>query len=209
MAKLIVSTVGMTLFSPFDLSGEDRKTIKAHANDLRCPPALHKIMDRIRTQMSQKPEYLFRAVEFKTLSLYAQKTAQYTQWALPGTRFVFITTQTPLGQFMREICQRAIQRAYPQLQCNYLSVAGLQVGNAAGLDDALRELTSMLDGLCSTYARFDVVFNISGGFKFISGSMQTYANYRGYPTVYTFDGNQLIMTKPEIPGQFPPRLVYI
>lgn len=209
MAKLVISTVGMTLFSPFELSSEERNVLKMHANELQLVPAVQQILARIRLQLSYKPDCLFCATEFKALTLYAQKTTQYPQWALPGGRFVFITTQTPLGHFMREICQRAVQRAYPQLQCHFLSVAGLQVGNAAGLDDALRELTAMLDGLCGAYARYDVVFNVSGGFKFISGSIQSYANYHGYPTVYTFDGTQLIMTKPEIPGQFPPRLVYI
>jgi hypothetical protein len=128
---------------------------------------------------------------------------------LPGVRYIFVTTQMQFGQFMRWVTQRAIQRTHPHLNCQYVSVAGLQVGITAGLDDALRELTAMLDGLCSVYQRLDVLFNVSGGFKFIAGSIQSYANYHGYPTVYTFDGTQMIMTKPDVPGQFPLRLVYI
>jgi D-alanine-D-alanine ligase-like ATP-grasp enzyme len=209
MAKLIVSTVGMTLFSPFGLTSEERRVIKTHANEMRLTPTVRSVLERIRQKAVQHPDLVFQSVEFKTLSLYAQKTAQYQQWALPGVRYIFVTTQTQFGQFMREVTQRAIQRAHPQLNCQYVSVAGLQVGNAAGLDDALRELTALLDGLCSAYQRLDVLFNVSGGFKFIAGSIQSYANYHGYPTVYTFDGTQMIMTKPDVPGQFPPRLVYI
>lgn len=209
MAKLIVSTVGMTLFSPFGLSSEERRVLKTHANEMRLVPAARTVFERIRQKMLQYPDLLFQSVEFTTMLLYAQKTAQSNQWALPGVRYVFVTTQTPFGQFMREVSQRTIQRAYPYLNCQYVSVAGLQVGNAAGLDDALRELTALLDGLCSAYQRFDVLFNVSGGFKFIAGSIQSYANHHGYPTIYTFDGAQMIMTKPDVPGQFPPRLVYI
>lgn len=209
MAKLIVSTVGMTLFSPFGLSSEERRVLKTHANEMRLVPTARTVLERIRQKMLQYPDLLFQSVEFKTMLLYAQKTAQLNQWALPGVRYVFVTTQTPFGQFMREVSQRTIQRAYPHLNCQYVSVAGLQVGNAAGLDDALRELTALLDGLCSAYQRFDVLFNVSGGFKFIAGSIQSYANHYGYSTIYTFDGAQMIMTKPDVPGQFPPRLVYI
>lgn len=209
MAKLIVSTVGMTLFSPFGLSSDDRRVLKTYANEMRLVPAARQIFERIRQKMIQHPDLIFQSVEFKTLSLYAQKTAQYRNWALPTVRYIFVATQTPFGQFMREIIQRGIQRSYPYLNCQYISVAGLQVGNAAGLDDALRELTATLDSLCGAYPRFDVLFNVSGGFKFIAGSIQSYANYHGFPTVYTFDGAQMIMTKPDVPGQFPPRLVYI
>lgn len=209
MAKLIVSTIGMTLFSPFGLSGEDRKILKAHANDVQLMPAARAVLARIRQRILQHPELLFHSVEFSTLALYAQKTAQRAQWVLPGVQYVFLTTQTPFGRFMRETCQRVIHHVYPELCCQHISVAGLQVGNAAGLDDALRELTVLLDGLCDAHKRHDVVFNISGGFKFITGSIQSYANSYGYSTVYTFDGQQMIMTKPEVPGQFPPRLVYI
>lgn len=209
MAKLIVSTIGMTLFSPFDLTSEERRIIKSHANDTHFAPATRKVVNRLRQKMLVHPEYLFRAVEFKTLTIYAQKTAQLQHWAMPNVRYVFIASQTPFGQFMREMCDRVIRRSYPQLRCEFISVAGLQVANAAGLDDAMRELTAFLDKLCESYQRYDVIFNISGGFKFISGSMQSYANYHGYPTVYSFDGEQMIMTKPEVPGQFPPRLVYI
>lgn len=209
MAKLIVSTVGMTLFSPFGLSSEERQILKMNANEMHLVPSARNVLDRIRQKMLQQPELIFQSVEFKTLLLYAQKTAQYQQWALPGVRYVFVTTQTPFGEFMRAVTKRAIQRLYSQLDYQHVSVAGLQVSNAAGLDDALRELTEMLDELCSTYQRLDVLFNVSGGFKFISGSMQSYANYNGYSTVYTFDGSQMIMTQPDVPGQFPPRLVYI
>jgi hypothetical protein len=209
MAKLIVSTVGMTLFSPFGLSGEERSVLKTHANEMQLVPAARTVLERIRQKMLQQPDLVFQSVEFKTLLLYAQKTAQRQHWALSGVRYVFVTTQTPFGQFMREVIQRSVQRAYPHLNCQYVSVAGLQVGNAAGLDDALRELAALLDGLCSSYQRLDVLFNVSGGFKFIAGSIQSYANAFGYPTVYTFDGTQMIMTKPDVPGQFPPRLVYI
>lgn len=209
MAKLIVSTVGMTLFSPFGLSSEERRVLKTHANEMQLAPAARQVLERIRQKMLLQPDLVFQSIEFKTMLLYAQKTTQAQQWALPGVRYIFVTTQTPFGQFMREVSQRAIHRAYPQLNCQYVSVAGLQVGNAAGLDDALRELTVLLDGLCGAYSRFDVLFNVSGGFKFIAGSIQSYANAYGYPTVYTFDGSQMIMTKPDVPGQFPPRLVYI
>lgn len=209
MAKLIVSTVGMTLFSPFGLSSDERTILKAHANDMQLAPRAQRVLNRMRQQMQAQPAHMFRAVEFKTLELYAHSSAQHGQWAIPGMHYVFITTQTPSGELMRAMCQRAIGRVYPTLRCQFVSVAGLQVANAAGLDDALRELTAVLDGLCGDYQRHDVIFNVSGGFKFIAGSMQSYANYHGYSTVYTFDGQQLIMTKPEVPGQFPPRLVYI
>jgi hypothetical protein len=209
MAKLIVSTVGMTLFSPFGLNVDERRILKAHANALQLAPAARDVLERIRQNMQQRPDLIFQSVEFKTLLLYAQKTAQLQHWALPDARYVFVTTQTPYGQFMREMCRRTINRAHPQLNCQYVTVAGLQVGNAAGLDDALRELTVRLDELCGAYDRLDVLFNVSGGYKFIAGSLQSYANYHGYPTVYTFDGAQMIMTKPDVPGVFPPRLIYI
>ncbi|MFZ9857744.1 MAG: hypothetical protein ACO3F2_05340 [Roseiflexaceae bacterium] len=209
MAKLIVSTVGMTLLSPFGLSSDERRMLKANANEMQLVPAVRHVLERIRQKMVENPELVFQSVEFKTLLLYAQKTARCQQWGVPSVRYIFLTTQTPLGHFMREVTQRAIHRVYPRLNSQYVSVAGLQVGNAAGLDDALRELTAMLDSICSAYQRLDAVFNVSGGFKFIAGSIQSYANYHGYPTIYTFDGSQLIMTKPDVPGQFPPRLVYI
>jgi hypothetical protein len=48
MAKLVVSTVGMTLFSPFGLTSEERRVLKTHANEMKLAPAARSVLERIR-----------------------------------------------------------------------------------------------------------------------------------------------------------------
>lgn len=209
MAKLIVNTLGVTLFASYELRPAEHIALIRYAHNLHICPTIERILPRLRALIAHNPHHIFDAIEFQTLALHARIDAQYTQWNVPGIRYLFVVPQTPLGQFMREMCQRAVEYTCPQLRYEFVCVAGLQLTNAAGLDDALRELTMRLDDVCSAYPRFDVVCNTSGGMGYLSGAIQSYANARGYPTIYSCDGTNLIMTKPELPGQFPPRLVYI
>lgn len=213
MAKLIISTTGTTLFFvPDVVTSEEKLLLTRHANETNPPEELHALIRSVDNDPRYQSMSILKTAEFATLSLYRSKVRpDLADWYIPGVRYGFIYSDTFPGKMVQSVFNRFLGAHYKSVnRCNDIVVKGLQVGSAMGLDTALRELYAALDRLTEPYDRDDVLFNISGGFKFISGWMQAYAIHRGFATVYTFEGsNEMILTEPQLPGDFPPRLSYI
>lgn len=213
MPKLIVSTVGTTLFGISDVVTPDERALLArHANDYTPPQALLDLLESVANDPRYQSMSILKTAEFDTLALYRRKVQpDLTDWYIPGVRYGFIGTDTFPSKMVLSVFHRFLDTHYKAVnRCDDIMVRGLQVGSAIGLDAALRELYAVLDRLTGPYDPGDVLFNISGGFKFISGWMAAYAVHRGFATVYTFEGSkEMILTEPQYAGDFPPRLSYI
>jgi hypothetical protein len=213
MPQLIVSTVGMTLFQIGDVvTPAERALLGRHANDYTPPQALLDLLENVDNDPRYQNMSILNTAEFDTLALYRRRLQpDLTDWYLPGVRYGFIGTDTFPSKMVLSVFNRFLNANYTGVsRCNDIVVRGLQVGSAIGLDAALRELYAVLDRLTEPYNASDVLFNISGGFKFVSGWMAAYAVHRGFATVYTFEGSkEMILTEPQYPGDFPPRLSYI
>jgi len=213
MPKLIVSTVGTTLFGISDvMTQEERTLLGRHANDYNPPKVVRDLLDNVANDARYQSMSILKTAEFDTLALYRKKVQpDLADWYLPGVRYGFIGTDTFPSKMVLSVFNRFLDAHYNSVnRCEDIVVRGLQVGSAIGLDTALRELYHLLDRLTGPYDREDVLFNISGGFKFVSGWMAAYAVHRGFATMYTFEGSkEMILTEPQFPGDFPPRLSYI
>jgi hypothetical protein len=213
MAKLIISTTGTTLFFvPDVVTAEEKTLLTRHANETNPPEALQALIKSVDNDPRYQSMSILKTAEFATLSLYRSKVRpDLADWYIPGVRYGFIGSDTFSGRMVTSVFNRFLNAHYKTLyRCDDIIVKGLQVGSAIGLDTALRELYATLDRLTAPYDHEDVLFNISGGFKFVSGWVQGYAIHRGFATVYTFEGsNEMILTEPLFPGDFPPRLSYI
>ncbi len=213
MTKLIISTTGTTLFGiPDMLTNEEKLLLTRHANETNPPETLHALIRSVDNDPRYQSMNILNTAEFATLSLYRSKVRpDLADWYIPGVRYGFIYSDTFPGKMVQSVFNRFLSAHYKSVyRSNDIVVRGLQVGSAIGLDTALRELYDTLDRVTGAYDRDDVLFNISGGFKFISGWMQAYAIHRGFATVYTFEAsNEMILTEPQLPGDFPPRLSYI
>lgn len=213
MPQLIVSTVGTTLLRLGDVvTPNEHDLLMRHANDYTPPQTLLDLLENVANDARYQNMSILKTAEFDTLALYRRKLRpDLTDWYLPGVRYGFIGTDTFPSKMVLSVFNRFLNTHYTSVsRCNDIVVSGLQVGSAIGLDTALRDLYDMLDRFTEPYEAGDVLFNISGGFKFISGWMAAYAVHRGFSTVYTFEGSsEMILTEPQCPGDFPPRLSYI
>jgi hypothetical protein len=213
MPKLIISTVGTTLLKVRGVvSADEEQLLTKHANDMHPPETLRALLDNVADDARYTSMDILQTAEFATLQLYRTKVApQHAHWYLPGARYVFVGTDTYTSKMVLATFRRFLNAQFPQVSIGQdIVVRGLQVQNTHGLDTALRELYDTLNRATEAYDASDVLCNISGGFKFISGWMQAYAVHKGFATVYTFEGSQaMVLSEPRFPGNFPPPLEYI
>lgn len=213
MPKLIISTVGTTLLKVRGVvSADEESLLIKHANDVNPPAAVQTLLQNVNDDARYTSMDILQTAEFATLGLYRTKVApQHTNWYVPGARYVFVGTDTYTSKLVLSVFRRFMHTQFPQVnQGQDIVVRGLQVQNTLGLDTALQELYATLNRVTKEFDRADILCNISGGFKFISGWMQAYAIQQGFATVYTFEGSQaMVLSEPRYPGNFPAPLEYI
>lgn len=218
--QIILTTVGVSLLRvcaalpDCPVSRDAMGEVLKNTSTLTPSRAMQRTLDVLAQHISLHPELLLRSAEFDTLGLFRRRmlpTSDPRQWYVPGAQYVFIGSDTYVGHWMLARFRDFFASHYPNVPIGAdILVRGLQVKVAAGLDTALRDMQFVLDRTTHPYPHVQVLLCISGGYKFISGWMQSYAVQRGYAAIYTYeDSHELIMAQPQHPGDFPPRLFFI
>jgi hypothetical protein len=220
--QIILTTVGVSLLRVCSALPDAERPVSREAmtevlqNTSTVAPSapMQRTLEELARYLSLHPELLLRSAEFDTLALFRRRmvsTNDPRQWYLPRVRYAFIGSDTYVGHWMLARFRDFFGSHHPNVPIGPdILVRGLQVRSATGLDTALREMQFVLDRATRPYPHYQVLLCISGGYKFISGWMQSYAVQRGFAAIYTYeDSNELIMAQPQIPGDFPPRLLFI
>jgi putative CRISPR-associated protein (TIGR02619 family) len=114
---------------------------------------------------------------------------------------LLVHTDTALGKATADLVQEALGS-----QTSLVSASGLRTNDLASFRAALADLTRQLDALVRSYREqgWFLVFNLTGGFKPLSGYLQTLAMILADRCVFLFEGMPLM----EIP-RLPVRLAEI
>jgi putative CRISPR-associated protein (TIGR02619 family) len=108
---------------------------------------------------------------------------------------LLVHTDTALGKATAELVQDVLGN-----QTSLVSASGLRTNDLASFRAALADLTKQLDAFVRSYREqgWFVVFNLTGGFKPLSGYLQTLAMISADRCVFLFEGMPL-MEIPRLP----------
>jgi putative CRISPR-associated protein (TIGR02619 family) len=209
--KLFLITVGTSLITGTGLlTSDESKTVMdeslAQTRSAEKEAILQKLTDKLRVDH----EAIFRTAEFSTLRAY-QRTVNpdAPTWYNPGARYVFIGTDTSINRYVLRTFRSILSRHFATIQLEAdIIVPGLTVGVAAAYDTAQHELYQSLKMVTLPYMNQqqpqNVIICATGGFKFVSGWMHTYATIHGFGIMYIHEASrELLLTRPRIALDFP------
>src|SRR5690606_12625974 len=109
---------------------------------------------------------------------------------------VLVHTDTALGKASANLVQEALGN-----QTSLVSAGGLRTNSLASFREALADLTRQLDALVGSYREqgWFVVFNLTGGFKSLNGSLRTLAMISADRCVFLFERAPELMEIPRLP----------
>ncbi|MFM7677822.1 MAG: hypothetical protein ACKO83_03115 [Roseiflexaceae bacterium] len=212
MEKLFIMTVGTSLITgTFRLTRPQKDAVMDESlSPVPVTPAAQQVLNLYAEKLRDDHTPFLDTAEFWTMRAY-QRTLHpdSDQRFTPGARYVFVVTDTYVARWVVQMFREIITTHYPTIRIETdIVVPGLTVGMPLAFDTAQMELNQHLNRLTDPYVAAgcadDVIFNASGGFKFISGWVHTYATMRGHRVLYLYEGSrEILMTKPRIAGDFP------
>ena len=199
--QLIVSTCGTSTLT--NLVGQERALVIKYAN---CKTAdeiaqedrqtLQSVIDKMRHRLeTQSTEELARlSAELNSLLRFYEgrlNAARDTHW--------LIATDTWLGQSTAEAIGKVLERYGHTV--NIKAIRDLRTDSLADFHVAMSEIAA----LCAEELRawreqkWNVVFNLTGGFKSVQGFMQTLGMLYADETVYVFERTNELLRIPRLP----------
>lgn len=188
---LLVSSCGVSLLQN-GASADDLAWLKAAANEVTVDEA------RLAWSVSARREGLKMADEPTRRKLCAELNgigAVLDRYKPKQLFHLLVHTDTALGKETAGLVQEALGN-----QTLPLSAGGLRTNDLTSFRAALADLTRQLDTLVRSYREqgWFVVFNLTGGFKPLSGYLQTLAMISADRCVFLFEGMPL-MEIPRLP----------
>jgi putative CRISPR-associated protein (TIGR02619 family) len=191
---LLLTTCGTSLLTN-GASKDDSAWLKKVANDVEVDAArITSLVDDRRKRLNTANELTRREMSAE-LNGIAAVLDRYK----PRQLFhLLVHTDTAPGKATADLLQEALGN-----HTLLVSASGLRTNDLASFRTALADLTRQLDALVRSYREqgWFVVFNLTGGFKPLSGYLQTLAMISADRCVFLFEGMPLM----EIP-QLPVRL---
>jgi len=116
------------------------------------------------------------------------------------TTHVLLATDTFLGGKTAEIIESVLKHEGVD-NVQTISVPGLRTLEIIEFRQALSELLKRLDEMLPGYREsgYEVIFNLTGGFKSIQGFLQSIAPFYADKSVYIFESNKELLTIPSLP----------
>lgn len=212
MEKLFIITVGTSLITGTNWLTRAQKdaVMDESLSPVPVSPAAQAVLDQYAAKLHADYTPFLDTAEFWTMRAY-QRTLHpaATSRLTPDVRYVFVGTDTYVGRWVVTMFHSILTTHYPTIDIvEDIVVPGLTVGMPLAFDTAQMDLNQRLNQLTEPYIAAgcadDVIFNASGGFKFISGWVHTYATNRGHRVLYLYEGSrEILLTKPRIAGDFP------
>ncbi|MCB9865012.1 MAG: hypothetical protein H6816_00010 [Phycisphaerales bacterium] len=202
-AMLVVSTVGTsTLTGGIDNAG--RSLLTKHANATEVPA------DVAAAVVAQKEAAVGRLGD---LTGARRQSAEINGLAavLDGREagwvaHLLVHTDTYQGRIACGLVEDAIGALFSAESVSPITEAGLRTDEAVGFRWAVTDLVAKLTDAVEGYrARgYEIVFNLTGGFKSLNGFLQALGTLYADRCVYLFEGSQALMTIPRLPVVLDP-----
>jgi putative CRISPR-associated protein (TIGR02619 family) len=188
---LLVSTCGTSLLTN-GASEDDRAWLTKTANDVEVDAScLTSIVGarRVALKTADEPTRRQMSAELNCIGAVLDRYQPQQLFHL------LVHTDTALGKATADLVQEALGN-----QTALVSASGLRTNDLTSFRAALADLTRQLDALVRSYREqgWFVVFNLTGGFKPLSGYLQTLAMISADRCVFLFEGMPL-MEIPRLP----------
>lgn len=132
----------------------------------------------------------------------------YLQRGKHGTvHHMLLHTDTWLGRESAQLVHAWLAEYVNGGTAELLSELGLRTSTLAEFQFALADLTRALADRLDGYrtAGYQVVFNLTGGFKSINGYLQTVGTFYAHEQFYLFEGSKDVMIIPRLPVTLDPQ----
>jgi len=190
----LVSTVGTSLLTncmrtATDVfSATDNALIMSNFNAVQSIPELDELLGRVQAYLMVNPAAYINTAELNTIRKYAHRMTGTASVKVPDTDYVFLATHTVLGSFCAGQLTQYVRTEVVDIDVIVKHIDQFQVDATDALDTGWRNLCELLDDIHRTY-RADVLYNVTGGYKLLTGLTQSYASNRGSRVMYTFEGD--------------------
>lgn len=199
--KLIISPCGTSLLTNF-VNQELRKKINKYANykeqeiDLEDKTIIEQEINKLSAICLQwdLEEAQRRSAELNSLiKFYHGKLSEHND------HHILIKTDTYLGSQTAIIIQKFLKRY--NFSVEILEIKDLQTKDMTSFHLALSEIVKDFDERLPFYQKqnYEIVFNLTGGFKSIQGFLQVLAMFYADKSIYIFESNEELLEIPKIP----------
>lgn len=112
---------------------------------------------------------------------------------------LLISTDTWLGRTSCRMVKDWLREK--KLSAEILKQKDLQTGDMESFQTALSELAQKIEERADDYKKheYNLIFNMTGGFKSIQGFLQTLAMFHNAESIYIFEGSDKLMIIPRLP----------
>ncbi len=198
--KLILSPCGTSLFTNRKTLFEGDISKDANMNENELPS--EKLDDFLKTIMSIEDE-LMKADRKKRRKMSAEINALYAlepNGLRSDTVHLLIETDTFFGQQTARIIKELLENEGVQ-NVQIIHIGGLRTRELSEFRFALADLVKKLDETLPGYRKsdYEIVFNLTGGFKSIQGFLQSVAPFYADRSIYIFEKSDELLTIPSLP----------
>jgi putative CRISPR-associated protein (TIGR02619 family) len=163
-----------------DVDGEERELIEGW-------------VARRRVELEGASEEQARGLSAELSSILAYGAPQ------SGDLYYLVTSDTWLGRTTGELVSAYLAARF-RVQAQVTPISDLQTSEQAGFSAAVGDLVKFVsEQIGPQSGSYHVVFNPTGGFKAVSGVMQTLAMLYADETVYIFEGTRNLLRLPRLP----------
>ncbi len=199
--KLIISPCGTSILTN-GASSQEREILIKNANTKEGKIAQEdKHLISARIDQIEKEVKTFSLDNAKEKSAELNSLIQFYNSDLnrPQDHHILIKTDTYLGEQTAKLIGEFLKRY--KIAVEILDIKDLQTKNLnsfqSALSDIVRELSERLAGYKEQ--DYEIIFNLTGGFKGIQGFLQVLAMFYGDKTIYIFESGSELLEIPKIP----------
>lgn len=124
----------------------------------------------------------------------------YNDQIAPRDIHLLIATDTYIGKKTASLVEAYLRRMGAG-HVEILTSGGLRTEDLSAFEAALSDLTRQLDEQLQGYhdSGYEIIFNLTGGFKSIQGFLQTLSMFYADQTIYIFETGNKLLTIPKLP----------
>lgn len=172
-------------FKEKQISKEDKDSIDARVNEVK------KEIENLSLNDAKK-----KSAELNSLIQYYKNDLNR-----PQDHHILIKTDTYLGNKTAEIIKYYLEQQ--NLVVEILDIKDLQTNDLNSFQLALSEIVQDFSVRLNSYKKeYEIVFNLTGGFKSIQGFLQVLAMFYADKTIYIFESGNELLEIPKIPIKF-------
>ncbi len=114
---------------------------------------------------------------------------------------LLLATDTWLGEETARLVERWLNKANSRFVVEVYRHLDLQTEDLYSFQLSLSELIKRLDEQLNNFkmAGYEIIFNLTGGFKSIQGFLQTISNFYADQTIYIFESSSKLLKIPSLP----------